>query len=152
MRTRDLGEMTWKDFMATDPDFSLGDVFIFRSKGNDYDGYAVAVYESYNDPTRVGSAAVGANICRKGIFWNHKQAMTFVEKALLWMPPCNGDGTPLCLGCNPLLEACKSALKIAEDPEFYPPKEAIEMKAKLITELVSAMRKAGLIYSEMTKK
>jgi len=76
---RDLGEVTWKEFMTTDPTFALGDTFVYRSKGNDYDGYTVAVYESYTDPTRVGSAAVGADICRKGIFWKKHLALSFAK-------------------------------------------------------------------------
>ncbi len=49
-----------------------------------------------------------------------------------------------------LLSACKHALRLAEDPNLYPATEAIKMKALLVSELMTAMRKAGISYKDMT--
>lgn len=69
----DLGEKNWQEHMASDPAFRVGDVYVFRSKGADYDGYTVAVYERYGEPP------VGADICRKAIFWDKAQALSFAQ-------------------------------------------------------------------------
>lgn len=74
---RDLSETTWQEFMKTDPRFRVGDTFIYRSKGADYDGYTVAVYERFGLPIDGG-----ADICRKGIFWKKEHA-TFFADALI---------------------------------------------------------------------
>ena len=72
-RVQNLGEATWQDFMKTDPAFRVGDIFVFRSKGADYDGYTVAIYEIFDDQTG------GADINQYGIFWSHVWAMAFAN-------------------------------------------------------------------------
>lgn len=69
----DLGEQTWQDWMKKNPSFARGEVFVFRSKGKDYDGYIVAVFEQ-PDPTGP------SDICRKGIFWDKKLALVFAQQ------------------------------------------------------------------------
>ncbi len=49
-----------------------------------------------------------------------------------------------------LLEACKHALRVCESEERHEASEAIRIKALLISDLISAMRKAGLPYKDMT--